>query len=313
MFRRGHAFLKTIEWASIIGSALALAFCLLVLLPAWRFSESGNRPSNPPGNEEGVQPQLPEETFWQRTTEDPVALYTLVLAVFTALLALATIRLWDSTKGLHEETKRLAALADEQSRDMKASIAVAQKSADAAKLSAEASIGAETARIRPTQISLEPSPLWNIPAYGLEPTIKDMLTSGSAILKFKNSGRTEADITAISVNYRTGAALPPEPEYVEPLPHLSTITIAAHGGEWTTWDYRLKLSGEDVDAIADGKLTLWVYGYLEFFDFIGDLVRIGFCARMSPIGLLPKPIEMRDFRFAGPSSNWQTSRNKRDG
>jgi hypothetical protein len=60
------------------------------------------------------------------------ALGALATAAFTGILALATIRLWNSTKGLYDETKRLAGMAEEQSADMKASIAVAQKAAQAA-------------------------------------------------------------------------------------------------------------------------------------------------------------------------------------
>jgi hypothetical protein len=42
--------------------------------------------------------------------------------LFTGVLSLATVRLWDSTKGLHEETKHLAELAKAQSDDMKAAM-----------------------------------------------------------------------------------------------------------------------------------------------------------------------------------------------
>ena len=56
------------------------------------------------------------------------ALSVLLIALFTGVLAVSTIGLWQSTKVLHEETKRLAALAEVQSNDMKASMAAAQKS-----------------------------------------------------------------------------------------------------------------------------------------------------------------------------------------
>ena len=57
------------------------------------------------------------------------ALSVLLTALFTGILSLATVRLWDSTKGLHEETKQLAELAKTQSEDMKASIAEAVRAA----------------------------------------------------------------------------------------------------------------------------------------------------------------------------------------
>jgi hypothetical protein len=60
------------------------------------------------------------------------ALGALATAAFTLVLAFATIRLWNSTSGLHEETKRLAGLAEAQSNDMKASITIAQRAAEVA-------------------------------------------------------------------------------------------------------------------------------------------------------------------------------------
>ena len=38
------------------------------------------------------------KTFWERTTTDPVALYTLGLFAFTAVLAVSTVFLWDATR-----------------------------------------------------------------------------------------------------------------------------------------------------------------------------------------------------------------------
>ena len=65
------------------------------------------------------------------------ALSVLLTALFTGILSLATVRLWDSTKGLHEETKQLAELAKTQSQDMKASIAEAVRAAAAMERVAE--------------------------------------------------------------------------------------------------------------------------------------------------------------------------------
>jgi hypothetical protein len=46
--------------------------------------------------------------IWERTSEDPVAFYTLVLSVFTAVLAIATIRVWFVTKALVDGAKDTA-------------------------------------------------------------------------------------------------------------------------------------------------------------------------------------------------------------
>lgn len=56
------------------------------------------------------------KSFWERTTEDPVTLYTLWLAIFTAVLSLSTIGLWVVTwRG-----------SIRQSQDMKATIELAR-------------------------------------------------------------------------------------------------------------------------------------------------------------------------------------------
>jgi hypothetical protein len=63
------------------------------------------------------------------------ALSVLLITLFTGVLAISTIGLWNSTKNLHEETKRLAALAEAQSKDMRASITAIQKPPDVAEQS----------------------------------------------------------------------------------------------------------------------------------------------------------------------------------
>jgi hypothetical protein len=93
MFRRGLAYLKTIEWAAIVGSALVLAFCLLVFVPATTHKPPA-QDDYASANYDSPAPNLPKETFWERTLNDPVALYTFILAVFTVVLALSTIGLW---------------------------------------------------------------------------------------------------------------------------------------------------------------------------------------------------------------------------
>ena len=117
MFRRGLAYLhREIDWTAIIGSALVLVFCLIVLLPALRASAAENAPQK--ANEQaaahteddGIPQEFVSESLWVRTTSDPVALYTFVLAVFTAVLSVSTIGLWVKTdrlaKGAEESSER---------------------------------------------------------------------------------------------------------------------------------------------------------------------------------------------------------------
>jgi hypothetical protein len=66
--------------------------------------------------------------FLEENEPGIAALSVIFTTMFTGVLAISTIGLWKSTKNLHEETKRLATLAEAQSRDMKAYVAAAQKS-----------------------------------------------------------------------------------------------------------------------------------------------------------------------------------------
>lgn len=76
------------------------------------------------------------KTLWERTTTDPVAFFTFWLVVFTGGLGVSTVLLWiagEKQIGLARET------AASQSRDMQASIKVAQDAAKAAAKTAEVS------------------------------------------------------------------------------------------------------------------------------------------------------------------------------
>ncbi|WP_454649276.1 hypothetical protein [Bradyrhizobium liaoningense] len=69
------------------------------------------------------------KTFWERTTTDPVAFFTLVLAISTIGLWVATILLYRAGEKQSRHARRSAAI---QTRDMQASIAAANRSAAAA-------------------------------------------------------------------------------------------------------------------------------------------------------------------------------------
>jgi hypothetical protein len=71
----------------------------------------------------------------EHPNEFTIAVATVFVAIFTAVLAIATIRLWNSTAAL-------AKFAEEQAGDMKASIAVARDSAQAAREQVALSRGA---------------------------------------------------------------------------------------------------------------------------------------------------------------------------
>ena len=121
--------------------ALAIALCVWIVGGSESFQScrEGERsdfqnavfyktaaPAPPEQADTSVQGCL--DYFLEENEPGITALSVLLITLFTGVLAVSTIGLWRSTRDLHEETRRLATLAEAQSRDMKAYMAAAQKS-----------------------------------------------------------------------------------------------------------------------------------------------------------------------------------------
>lgn len=92
MFRRLRRWLEAIEWSSIVGTGLLLAFLFLVPGNAIR-SFAEHRPQQQPqttSQPQGPQDELDSEGFWVRALTDPIAAFTLVLAISTIGLWIVT-------------------------------------------------------------------------------------------------------------------------------------------------------------------------------------------------------------------------------
>jgi hypothetical protein len=101
--RRFKNFLSHYDWAAIVGCGLVLAFALLVLVAPYRwFVEHAQQPHHEhtaaAADQQSKQQCEISESIWERTTCDPVALYTLWLSVFTFVMATSTIGLWWATR-----------------------------------------------------------------------------------------------------------------------------------------------------------------------------------------------------------------------
>src|SRR5258708_32200188 len=124
--------------AKIILQATAIAVVVFVLaatsLTLWR----SFHPTNPPNEAHGSQSSETKDNHGKedkglldRTTEDPVAFFTLWLTLFTGILAAFTIWMALSTKDLRD-------FAEEQARDMKEPIAVNRIAANPPRHAADA-------------------------------------------------------------------------------------------------------------------------------------------------------------------------------
>jgi hypothetical protein len=197
----------------------------------------------------------------------------LLLVLFNFLLVLFAYRLWRSTAGLAEAAR-------EQSRDLKQTIAVtrdaaevARKSADAAALQARVLIGVERPRLELSSVQLE----W------ADQSVRQALKAPSVDIAFTNHGRTAAFVTEKCIEARLMPTLPADPVYgaVETLPVVDAVdsgkTVAA-SAQRRVGD----LSEDQIRLVLAGSNTLWVYGYINFRDFLGMTHKLGFCLRWVP-------------------------------
>ena len=81
----------------------------------------------------------PAKSLWERTLDDPVAILTLILDIFTGVLAIFTVGLWATTRNSLIS----------QSRDMRRSLKLSDRTAAAAELSNDQTIKLFTAERRP--------------------------------------------------------------------------------------------------------------------------------------------------------------------
>jgi hypothetical protein len=197
--------------------------------------------------------------IWNRTWDDPVAFYTFILSIFTALLALVSF----AQVGFLIRADRTARL-----------------TAEAAKLSADAAIGVELPIISLAQIQLK-----NQDQGGR--------TAGAVVgppgpvskleIAFRNLGRTPAELIAQCVEWAVVQKLPDTPIYKANFPYVpGTFIEAGEASTATLQNYFIRLQPGEITEIADDTKFLWVFGYLSFKDFLGKTHSTRFCAKWQP-------------------------------
>lgn len=196
-----------------------------------------------------------------------------LLTLFNGLLALFAYRLWRTSSGLGDALRAQSQAMTHTLEVLKEAAAATRRTADAALLQAQASVGVELPRLELAAIDLVHA----------DESIRQALRAPAVSLRFVNHGRTTAFLTERCVELRLADALPAEPEYraVEPLEIAEAVAsgaaVGAAAGE------RLGELGEaEVEALRLGRRTLWAYGFVAFRDFLGIEHRKGFCLRWLP-------------------------------
>lgn len=102
-------------------------------------------------------------------------------------------------------------------------------------------------------------------------------------VEFTNYRRTPAFLTRASGHIHVGHALRPEPVDLATYDLPSDAVIKA-GEKWMLPidEYGGHITQEEARAVLDDRLGLWIYGYLEFRDFLHNYHREPFLRRFIP-------------------------------
>lgn len=208
-------------------------------------------------------------TFW-------LAVFTLLLVIGTAVLAMFTYKLW-------RDARKTAAASV---KDTQESLRIAAQSADAATLSAKAAIGIELPilRIIPPDLIAMTEPIVDGETYG--GSVNDGLPtqySGLGYFKCTNYGRTPAFPSSFSCGWQVTAILPESPIYsgTVQINHAVVYRPEKDDTEPATIDahFTIEVSSQEIEAIKKGDAWLWFYGRLSYEDFMGGQHSYMFCWR----------------------------------
>jgi hypothetical protein len=192
------------------------------------------------------------------SAEVALAAYTWWLTFFTGMLALATVGLGIATVGLYLTGEK--------------QIEVAQKTAEAAELSALASINVELPRFVLDEVIL--------PHLGIYP--REALKSPNIGLRFTNHGRTAAVVTLEIFDWKVAEKLPDDMAVVRNRMRRADLgKIVEPGAQYLLQRrFTVKLSDDEIERVLKGPEHLWLYGVVWYRDFLDERHGQAFCVRL---------------------------------
>jgi hypothetical protein len=190
------------------------------------------------------------KTFWERTTSDPVAFFTLVLAF-------STVGLWGATIALYLSGEK--------------QIGIATKTANAAELSAQALMNAERARLF---VAIQTENISTIVGRGgffnkSESMFKQELQSPGIGYLFKNVGKTAAILKEVSEQIIVKPEFPIDAPYSVREQPEDLVIEPGKAGSTFACIMRDTLTVGDAVGFEKRKLAFWFYGYVKFNDAFG--------------------------------------------
>lgn len=181
--------------------------------------------------------------------DDLTAAATVVIAIFTVILGTFTVRLARSN----------------------------EIAADAAKRSADAAIGLELPILSPSYLGLQRGS-------GIGANVVGIPDATSAFrMKFRNHGRTAAELVTQSVEWVIATELPDVPAYKSNFPFTPGTFLQGDGNEISAiQNFIINLQPDDIKAIRESPKFLWVYGRVIFKDFLLGSHEQRWCAKWQP-------------------------------
>ncbi len=186
------------------------------------------------------------------------ALSTLFIALFTVVLAWATIGLWKA--------------ADQQKSDMRESLRIAGESAKAALIQANTMMSAERGYAKMFHCQ--------------QLNLSNVSESIRFQMEIKNWGRTPLQVTDIAIStyvLDVGEPLPKEP------PYDTCARLAAHAFLVAMEPFYFwinALASCDSKKVQEGTQILYLIGYVDYTDKFGIERRGGYARRYGPLGEL---------------------------
>jgi len=194
-----------------------------------------------------------------------------VSAISTVAIAVFTYTLWKSTHRLYIAGEKQRRIAIESVKAAQNTARASVLSAEAAKVSADIAYAAQ----RPRFILME------IKSHRLPDNVKAALIEGQFEIEFRNEGGSAAEIIGENITYSVVTDLPITPRY--PLSAFFEKRI----GEIIKSSYPYKtfaaiyLKQDELDDIINNRKTLFIYGYLQYRDFLDNIWNKGFIAGLS--------------------------------
>ncbi len=221
-----------------------------------------------------------------------IAVSAAITALFTGILAIATIRLWNSTA-------ELARLAKRQADDMKDSIAASKTSADAASKSANLAETALFVGQRPYVFVTRPHfrDTISLDTFNFDPQAPPVWPTIKYPLE--NHGQTPAIIIEVCAESLFEASLPDIPEYRENRIYGDLGYILGVGDKRAPeFVFKTPITGRVMNDVATGASRLYAFGYVKYEDIFGYIHTVGFCWRYQLIAnrFLPEAHKAYNYR-----------------